>query len=268
MCGIVAVFQRDGRPVAADDVVAMRDTLTHRGPDAAGVFAEGPVGLGHRRLRIIDLAGGHQPMANATGAVQLVFNGEIYNYRELRARLLARGYPLHTQSDTETILGLYDLYGDDCVDHLYGMFAFVLWDGARRRLLAARDRLGIKPLYVFSRGATLAFASEPKAFLALPGAEARLAEDAVPEYLVYRNLAGTRTMFRDVERLAPGELMVATRERVERLRYWTAPEPVAREQGPARSIDAWADELEALLGGVVREHLVSDVPLGTFNSGG
>jgi len=266
MCGIVAVFRRDGEPVSELEIVAARDSMLHRGPDDCGVFLDGNVGLGHRRLNIIDLAGGHQPMANETGTVHIVFNGEIYNYRELRTFLQSKGRHLRTQSDTETILGLYDLYGEHCVDHLRGMFAFVLWDAPRRRLVAARDRLGIKPLYMLRGGGTVALASEIKALLALQAAPA-LDPDAIPEYLVYRNLAGTRTMFRDVERVAPGELWVFTDAGEQRRQYWQVPLPVS-ESRDGRSLAEWADALDGLLGRAVEEHMVSDVPLGTFNSGG
>src|SRR5262245_50435105 len=193
MCGIVALYRADGTPVLPDEVVAMRDALAHRGPDDAGYHVDGPVGLGHRRLQIIDLEGGHQPMANARGTVHVVFNGEIYNYPELRQMLLGRGIPLQTRSDTETILGLYELYGADCVEHLRGMFAFVLWDAERRRLLAARDRLGIKPLYVLRHAGTVAFASEMKGFLPLRGWRPELRAQAVSEYLAYRSLPGSET---------------------------------------------------------------------------
>jgi asparagine synthase (glutamine-hydrolysing) len=267
MCGIVAIFNRDGAPVREPTLLAMRDSLAHRGPDDAGLFLDGNVGLAHRRLRIIDLEGGRQPMVNSRGDVTVVFNGEIYNYRELRSMLISRGVSLRTQSDTETILGLYDLFGEDCVDHLRGMFAFALWDSPRRRLVAARDRLGIKPLYLYRRGSTIALASEIKAFLAPRDAAFALAEETVGEYLVFRSLRGTRTMFRDVERVAPGEMVVFDTKAVRRRRYWTVPLPLQRE-AVRRPAGEWAEELDSLLGQVTREHMVSDVPLGTFNSGG
>lgn len=268
MCGLVALFQRDGAPVSERELTAARDSMRHRGPDECGVFLDGNVGLGHRRLNIIDLAGGHQPMANQAGTVHISFNGEIYNYRELRRFLESKGVRLRTQSDTETILGLYDLYGEHCVDHLRGMFAFVLWDAARRRLIAVRDRLGIKPLYMLRRGSTVAFASEIKALLLARDGAAEVAEDAIAEYLIYRNLAGTRTMFRNVERVAPGELWVFTETTECRRQYWRAPLPTAHRDDANRGVSAWADELDDLMRAVVEEHMISDVPLGAFNSGG
>src|SRR5262245_11856287 len=267
MCGVVALFRRDGAPVDAEQLLVMRDLMEHRGPDDAGIFVDGPVGVGHRRLEIIDLAGGHQPMANARGTVQVVFNGEIYNYRELRARLQGLGMALRTKSDTEAIVGLYDHYGLDGIQHLRGMFAFVLWDAERRRLVAARDRVGIKPLYVLRRGPLVALASEVKAFLPLVEWQPEVRPEALAEYLTYRNLAGTGTFFRDVERLPPGEIAVFSAEGERRKRYWTLPMPVS-EPDHSRPAAAWADEFEALLGEVVQQHMVSDVPLGTFLSGG
>jgi len=266
MCGIVAIFRRDGAPVSEGEILTMRESLVHRGPDDAGIFLDGGVGLGHRRLKIIDLATGHQPMANERGTVHLVYNGEIYNYRELRTMLQSEGVRLRTQSDTETILGLYDLFQEDCVRHLRGMFAFILWDGDRRRLVVARDRLGIKPLYLFRRGATVAAASEIKALLTLSGARA-CAEETIAEYLAFRSLTGSRTMFRDVERVAPGELLVFQENSEERRKYWTLPGPEPAEATP-RPVQDWTDEFDSLLAAVTRDHMVSDVPLGTFNSGG
>jgi asparagine synthase (glutamine-hydrolysing) len=267
MCGIVAVFRGDGAPVSEQMVLAMRDRLEHRGPDDAGIYLDGAVGLGHRRLKIIDLEGGHQPMANERGTIQLVYNGEIYNYRELRTMLQSRGIRLRTKSDTETILGLYELYGERCVDHLRGMFAFALWDSTRRRLVAARDRMGIKPLYILRRGAVVALASEIKALLALDSAAPGLAEECIAEYLAFRGLEGTRTMFRGIERIAPGEIAVFEEGTERRRKYWEPPFPEHLPDN-SRSAEEWAEELDALLGQVSREHMVSDVPLGTFNSGG
>lgn len=326
MCGLVALFRRNGEPVGEREIGAMSDLIIHRGPDGRGALIDGSVGLGFRRLVVIDPSGGRQPMSNDRGTVHLVFNGEIYNYRGLRRMLQSRGVRLRSQSDTETILGLYELFGVRCVDYLHGMFAFVVWDAERRRLFAARDRLGIKPLYLLRRGATVALASEIKAFLPLGGWTPRLAPEALAEYLVYRSLAGTRTLFQDVERVAPGEMLVFTADGERRERYWELPVPgggAAGEEEPrgrawvgaspesdggadavgaagakgeadaggageagvsaamglsaagartrlsgGREAERWCEELHDLLDKVVREHLVSDVPLGTFNSGG
>ncbi|MGH8577913.1 MAG: asparagine synthase (glutamine-hydrolyzing), partial [Gammaproteobacteria bacterium] len=145
MCGIAGRFNLDGRPAAAAEIIAMRDVMVHRGPDDEGLFLDGPVGLGHRRLSIIDLAGGRQPISNEDGTVTVIFNGEIYNFLELRRELEARGHTLITRSDTEVIVHLYEELGAECVQRFRGMFAFALWDAARQRLLLARDRLGVKP---------------------------------------------------------------------------------------------------------------------------
>lgn len=267
MCGFAALFRWDGQPVQEAEIIAMRDTLVHRGPDDAGVWIQGSTGLGFRRLSIIDLEGGHQPMANRAGDAMLVFNGEIYNYRELRRHLEERGVELHTSSDTETILGLYDLYGEDCVQHLEGMFAFVLWDSARHRLLAARDRLGIKPLYLYRAGTTLALASEIKAFFPLEEWRGEVDREAVPEYLIHRHLAGTRTLFRGVERLAPGERLVADGRNERRELYWQLPHPATGSGGKGEEA-RWREQLAELMDGVIDGHMLADVPLGTFNSGG
>jgi asparagine synthase (glutamine-hydrolysing) len=273
VCGLVALYRRGGEPVHQGEVVAMRDLLAHRGPDGAGLLIDGSVGLGFRRLRVIDLAGGHQPMPSPGGQAHIVFNGEIYNYRSLRRLLASRGVTLRTESDTETILGLYELFGLRCVEYLHGMFAFVIWDRGRRRLVAARDRMGIKPLYLLRRGQTIALASEIKAFLPLAEWTPRLDEERLPEYLIYRGLAGGASLFAGVEQLAPGELLVATPEGLRREIYWRLPRPHVPGVTPApaggeRSDLRWAEELDALLQEVVSDHLVSDVPLGTFNSGG
>src|SRR5215470_15329515 len=173
----------------------MRDVLRHRGPDGEGLWAEGPVGLGHRRLAIVDVAGGHQPMANEQETVWITYNGEVYNHADLRPRLEARGHRYRTRSDTETILHLYEEEGDRCVEWLQGMFAFALWDGTRRRLLLARDRLGIKPLYYAITDRELLFASEIKGLLAGGGIRPTFDETILPEYLASRYVAGDHTFF-------------------------------------------------------------------------
>jgi asparagine synthase (glutamine-hydrolysing) len=267
MCGVVALLHLDGRPVDERELVAMRDLMTHRGPDEAGSFVDGAAGLGHRRLQIIDLGGGHQPMANASGTVHVVFNGEIYNYRELQKLIESRGITLQTNSDTETILGLYELFGLDFVDHLTGMFSIVLWDATRRRLVAVRDRVGIKPLYILRTAKTIAFASETKAFLGLSSWTPEVAAERIPEYLVYRDLAGSGTLTGGVDRVAPGEMIVVEDGREKRHRYWDLPLPTSTEDS-SRSVDDWVEEVDDLLQRVIRAHLMSDVPLGAFNSGG
>ena len=169
MCGIVGFYDRELEPAAAmAQLHAMCETIVHRGPDDEGIFVDRQIGLGMRRLSIIDVAGGHQPIRNETGDVTVVFNGEIYNYRHLRRGLEARGHRFYTQTDTETIVHSYEEDGTDCIKRLNGIFAFALWDSASRRLLLARDRMGVKPLYYTRCGTSLAFASEIKALLTLP----------------------------------------------------------------------------------------------------
>jgi asparagine synthase (glutamine-hydrolysing) len=243
----------------------MARTLTHRGPDDEGVHVRDNVGLGHRRLSIIDLEGGRQPMSDEAGRVWIVYNGEIYNYRELRARLIREGYRFRTNSDTETILHLYDRYGLDCLRHLRGMFAFAIWDGRRQRLFAARDRLGQKPFYYAIRRGDFLFASEIKALLTADPGLAELDLAALDEYLTLRLISPPRTIFKDVRKLPPAHYLTFDIERGLRVeRYWD----LAYEPKLTGSEDDLLDELESRLVECIRAHLVSDVPVGAFMSGG
>ena len=204
MCGICGILKLN-----ADDSVspalleAMTDRISHRGPDNFGYFLEGPVGLGHRRLSIIDLGGGKQPIYNEDGSIVIVFNGEIYNYAELTAGLIARGHVFKTRSDTETIVHAYEEYGDDCVPRLRGMFAFALWDRRKQRLLLVRDHLGIKPLYYYHGRESFVFASEIKSLLEAPGIPRAVDETALNLYLSLRYVPGPHTMFREIFKLQP-----------------------------------------------------------------
>jgi asparagine synthase (glutamine-hydrolysing) len=266
MCGIAGIVKLDpARRVEADRLARMRDELTHRGPDDAGLWLDGPVGLAHRRLSIVDVAGGHQPMASPDADVHIVFNGEIYNHPALRPELEARGHRYATRSDTETILHLYEEEGAACVEKLRGMFAFALWDRGRRELLLARDRLGIKPLYYAEVDGELMFASEIKALVA-GGLRPRLHVRVLPELLATGFVAGDETLFVGVRKLLPGRTLVwsaagGLRER----RYWRPPEPAAGD-GPGFADEA--AELRRRLEEVVVGHLMSDVPVGVFLSGG
>src|SRR6266568_6839178 len=266
MCGIVGILALDPREhVDPERLRRMRDALRHRGPDGEGLHLDGPVGLGHRRLAIVDVEGGRQPMANEDGTAWITFNGEIYNHAALRPGLLARGHVYRTRSDTETILHLYEEEGDRCVERLSGMFAFAVWDGGRRRLLLARDRLGIKPLYYALTRRELLFASEIKAILAA-GFPPELDETVVPEYLANRFVAGERTFFRGVRQLLPGRTLTwSPGEGFRGRRYWTLPE---RALDRAASPEDSAEDLRGRLQESVRSHLMSDVPLGIFLSGG
>jgi asparagine synthase (glutamine-hydrolysing) len=208
----------------------MRDVFVYRGPDDAGLHVDGPAGLGHRRLSIIDLGGGHQPMSGGDDRYWIVYNGEIYNYRPLRERLLAKGYPFRTHSDTEVILALYQERGEACVHELNGMFAFAIWDGAERTLFLARDRMGVKPLYYSEAPEAFLFASEIKALFASGLLSARCREEALAEYLLFRHVAGTDGLFRDVQSLPPGCVMNVRNGRGRIARYWS-PRPAAGTAG-------------------------------------
>jgi asparagine synthase (glutamine-hydrolysing) len=266
VCGIVGILARDPRArVDEARLRRMREALAHRGPDGEGLVLDGPVGLGHRRLAIVDVRGGHQPMANGSGTTWISFNGEIYNHRALRERLTARGHRYRSRSDTETILHLYDDEGDEGVARLRGMFAFALWDRARKRLLLARDPLGIKPLYFAWTRDELLFASEIKALLAA-GLPPSFDEQVLPEYLANRFVAGESTFFRGVKALLPGRTLSVDAEEPAGAvrRYWTLPSPSTSPLSLRRS----ADDLRERLHGAVQRHLMSDVPLGLFLSGG
>jgi len=265
VCGIAGLIGLGGRPVLPDELARMCDAMAHRGPDDEGYFVGPDVGLGMRRLAIIDLTTGHQPVGNEDGTVQVVLNGEIYNYRELRDELLARGHRLRTTGDTEVIAHLYEDLGDACLSKLRGMFGLAVWDERRRRLLVARDRLGIKPLYYAEVGGRLAFASELKSILALGELDAALDGEALGHYLAFQVTPRHQSIVAGVRKLEPGHFLVAspgTAPRVER--YWDVRFEPDRSEPPARL----AERLRELLEESVRLHLVSDVPVGAFLSGG
>ena len=268
MCGIAGIVS--ATRLAPDDsrrVVAMRDVLAHRGPDAAGLFEDAYAALGHRRLSIVDLAAGRQPLANERGTVWISYNGEVYNHGDLRPELEARGHVYRTRSDTEAIVHAYEEWGDDCVHRLRGMFAFAIWDADRRRLLLARDRLGVKPLYWARAGDRLVFGSEIKALLASGLMTAEANDGCVPELLATRSIAGESTLFRGIFKLLPGTLLTFEDGRVTCRRYWDV--PIGRDaSAPARSRGEDVREFRARLEEAVRRRLMSDVPLGVFLSGG
>jgi asparagine synthase (glutamine-hydrolysing) len=270
MCGINGIIGLDPREsIDERRLRTMRDVLTHRGPDGAGLWIDGPVGLGHRRLAIVDVAGGTQPMSNETGSVWIVFNGEIYNHRSLRPALERSGHTYRTQSDTETILHLYEEEGERCVERLQGMFAFAIWDCRQRRLLLARDRLGIKPLYYARTRGEILFGSEIKAILAA-GFPPVLNESVLPEFLATGFVSGDETLFRGIFKLEPGWTASWSRDGAWRQRqYWNLPERTPGHEGTGgASLGACAADLGARLRGAVQSHLMSDVPLGIFLSGG
>src|SRR5437660_8251588 len=244
----------------------MGAALAHRGPDGEGLWYEPGIGLVHRRLSIIDLAGGAQPLGNEDGSIQVVFNGEIYNYQELTAWLQARGHRFRTRSDTEAIVHLYEEEGDALVGRLRGMFAFALWDGRRRRLLLARDRVGIKPLYVYRDAEKLLFASELKAILAHPDVRREIDPAALDDYLAYGMVPGARSIFRGIEKLLPAHTLTVRAGDWDGppRRYWQ----LRFEPDPRPSVGEWQEAVRAKVAEAVRLHLIADVPVGAFLSGG
>ncbi len=267
VCGIAGILKLDPRETVEEArLKRMRDVLRHRGPDGEGLWIDGPIGLGHRRLAIVDVAGGQQPMTNEDATVWITYNGEIYNHATLRPGLEAKGHRYQTRSDTETILHSYEEEGDGCVERLQGMFAFALWDRPRQRLLLARDRLGIKPLYYAVTDRELLFASEIKAILAATSGRPTMNHAALPEFLATRFLAGDETFFRGIRKLPPGHVFTwSMAGGPRRRRYWSL--PAGTDDSPAR-LDERAADLTARLEATVRSHLMSDVPLGLFLSGG
>ncbi len=264
MCGIVGTVQGGARRFGPEHVARMAGTIVHRGPDDVGLHDGGEAVLGMRRLSIIDLGGGHQPISNEDGTVWVVCNGEIYNFREQRARLEARGHRFRTHSDTEVLVHLYEEHGDKMLEHLDGMFGFALWDAPRKRLLVARDRLGIKPLYYWPHGDGFAFSSEIKAFLALPGFEAGVDSEGLRDHLAVGYAVAPRTIFKGVRKLPPASVLIWQDGRSAVTRYWAPPAGV--DARPTAS--EWVERVRAELERAVAEHLVSDVPLGAFLSGG
>jgi asparagine synthase (glutamine-hydrolysing) len=265
MCGIAGVVSLGDRPVALDEVHRMCDAMAHRGPDDEGLHLAANVGLGMRRLSIIDLATGRQPVHNEDRTVWAVFNGEIYNFRELRRDLEARGHAFYTGTDTEVIVHLYEERGPRCVDALRGMFAFAVWDERAQSLLLARDRVGIKPLYYCETGGRLAFASELKALLTLPEIERRVDWTALGHMFTFLTTPQTESIVQGIRKLEPATVLTASAASGVRLsRYWE----LRWAADESRSEADLADELRARLEESVRLHLVSDVPLGAFLSGG
>ena len=267
MCGICGLLSLDGAPVDPAVVESMNGTLVHRGPDSAGAFVEDSVALAARRLSIIDLEGSDQPIGNEDGRIQVVQNGEIYNYRQLRERLEHRGHKFSTQGDTEVLVHLYEERGPAFVEDLRGMFAIALWDRLERRLVLARDRFAIKPLYYRIADGTLSFASELKALLRQPGFSREVDPDALEAYLAFNSVPAPLTIVREARKLPPGHLLLAEGGET-RLRRYARPRPVAAGRERKESEATLAGELRERLRDSVRAHLVSDVPVGVMLSGG
>jgi asparagine synthase (glutamine-hydrolysing) len=265
VCGIAGVFNYvAGRPADRDAVRRMSDVMAHRGPDADGFHFDGPVGLAHRRLAIIDLSErGRQPMHTRDGRFSIVFNGEIYNYVELRQELLAQGHTFQSDSDTEVLLTLYALHGARCLERLNGMFTFAVWDRSARSLFIARDRVGIKPLYYAATDGGLVFASEAKALLEHPGVRAEVNRPTIDTFMTFGYVPGEETLFKQIKKLPAGHAMTITERGVTIARYWDVD-----YSPPASPADYGPDQLHALLLDAVSIHLRSDVPVGVFLSGG
>ena len=272
MCGLAGFLLGQRINSLVSTLKEMTDAISHRGPDDEGFWFNQPtasapqVALGHRRLSIIDLATGHQPIGNEDGSVQIVFNGEIYNFQPLREELIRRGHQFATASDTETIVHAYEEFGDHCVTHLRGMFAFAIWDNRKQRLLLARDPFGKKPLFLHERDGNLVFASEIKSILKFPGVDARLEENALWDYHTFRYVPGPQTLFQGIRKLNPGSYAVWENGILRETRYFTPPDSLAfnHHAEPVDPVGAFLEQLDE----AVRIRMISDVPFGAFLSGG
>jgi len=269
LCGIVGFYNFESNN-SIHTLESMRDSLTHRGPDDAGVYFDDAnrVGLGHRRLSVIDLSSlGHQPMTNEESTVWVVYNGEIYNYKEIRAKLVSKGYSFKSNSDTEVVLKAYMHWGIDCVKEFIGMFAMAIWDKRVKKLYLLRDRIGVKPLYYYYKDSKLLFGSELKALMAHPNFPKDIDYGAIPNFLRYGYIPTPRTIFENTYKLKPGHYLCLHNNKLEEVKYWDANDYYLQDplQG---SEDEIAEELEALLVDSFKYRLLSDVPLGVFLSGG
>ena len=244
MCGIHGLHRLDGQGVMPETLSAMGNITRHRGPDDEGMHIDGNCGIAMRRLSIIDLSGGHQPLSNADGTLWLVCNGEIYNYRELRDELRGLGHVFKTRSDSEVLLHGYAAWGDDVVVRLNGMFDFALWDARRRRLLIGRDRLGVKPLYVLQNGNMLAFATEAKALLTLPGIRPELNREVLTGYLQLGYVAAPGCIFKGIRKLPPATLLAVEGCQVREWRYWRLPQTIDTAPDEAQWVERVRAQLE------------------------
>lgn len=264
MCGIAGIVSLNGQAPDRDLLEQMTRVLVHRGPDGAGTFVSDEVALGHRRLSIIDLEGGGQPIANEDGAVQVVFNGEIYNFVELREELQGQGHVFRTRSDTEVIVHAYEEWGLDCVERFNGIFAFALWDARRKQCVIARDHLGVKPLYYRSHNGRLLFASEIKAILQAADYTADVDLAALGMLFTVRYVPSPHTLFRGISKLPPGHILVASANGIQLRRYWNWKARADRTGDEAQIIE----EYRHLLEDSIRLQMRSDVPVGLYLSSG
>jgi asparagine synthase (glutamine-hydrolysing) len=264
MCGICGIFEPGGADVNLAMVKAMAETLAHRGPDDEGFYGGRGIGLGHRRLSIIDLGGGHQPLSNEDGSIWIAFNGEIYNFQELNRRYLSCGHTFRTRSDTETIVHLYEELGEECFSKLRGMFSIALWDGRKQKLLLARDRLGKKPLFYTWDGRRFLFGSEIKAMWPVGGVPRDMDLEALSDYFSYLYVPAPKTIYKHVRKLRPAHYMVVDRSGIREQAYWDVSFANPREG----SEQEWSKRLMDEYREAVKVRLISDVPLGAFLSGG
>lgn len=264
MCGICGIVSHnEAHPVDEGMLIKMNDTIVHRGPDDAGHFHDGRAGIAMRRLSIIDLSTGHQPMTNEDKTVWIVFNGEIYNYQEIRQDLVQKGHTFVTKSDTEAIVHAYEEYGADCVHRLNGMFAFAIWDSVKERFFLARDRVGIKPMYYHFSKRNLIFGSELKAVLAHPDTPREINFSALDQFLTLEYIPSPNTIFKDIHKLPPGHWMMLENGRLTIKQYWNV-EPM----DVPNSDQACVEKLTELIRDAVKIRMIADVPLGAFLSGG
>lgn len=265
MCGICGIYEFDRRESFPPEAIRkMTDTIVHRGPDDEGIYTDAGVGFGFRRLSIIDVSGGHQPISNEDGTIWVMFNGEIYNYPELRRELDSKGHRFVTRSDTETIVHLYEEHGEKCFQRLRGMFAIALWDSRERKLLLARDRLGKKPLYYAFDGQRVVFGSELKALLAAGKISLEVDPQALSDYFSFGYIPAPKTIYRSVRKLQPGHYLVAYRKGVKEERYWD----ISFANVESKSEEEWCEILRHELCEATRIRMMSEVPLGAFLSGG
>jgi asparagine synthase (glutamine-hydrolysing) len=265
MCGIVAIQHKTSQPIDGHLLKKMADTIHHRGPDDEGMFIDRQIGFYHKRLSIIDISSGHQPMID--GDCTIIFNGEIYNYVELRQELVQKGHVFKTHSDTEVILKMYREYGEQAIPHLNGMFAFLIYDKSKQKLIAARDHFGIKPLYIYQDEEKTIFASEIKAILAHPRVRANYKQDSLNEYLTFQFILGENTLFEGIKKVLPGhylEIDLKDETKTRQEKYWEPQFKVDHHH----TQDYFVYELQRLLEDTVKIQLRSDVPLGTYLSGG
>ena len=265
MCGICGIYNgKSGEPVSGQLLEHMTGSISHRGPDDSGAYLDGPLGLGFARLSIIDLSGGHQPMTNETGDIWLVFNGEIWNYKELRKELIEKGHQFRTNSDTETIVHAYEEYGVDCVARLHGMFGFAIWDASRRRLLLARDRAGKKPLYYTRANGSFIFGSEIKALLHHPDVKRQADPQALADFLSVRYVPGPATLFANIYKVLPGHWLLYENDNIREECYWD----YSFGQTERRPIEEYIQDIRQHVRRAIEERMIADVPVGAFLSGG